>query len=259
MITAAVLLALVAFAYVLGRTVFFGLVAVIVALALYEAFAALRHAGFRPNVTLGIASALALLVVAFSGRAELLAVVFATTMFVAFFLSMRPGRGATAAGDVAWTLLLLAWIGGGGAAAVGIMMLEPEGIELLIAFVLVAALDDVVAYFAGTAFGHRKLAPSISPGKSWEGLVAGFAAALAAGAAAGALLQQITALHGLVIGALCGVFVPVGDLVESLFKREMRIKDTSQLLPGHGGFLDRVDAIVFCAPVVFAYLRFAVF
>ena len=84
-----------------------------------------------------------------------------------------------------------------------------------------------------------------------RGLVAG----LAAGAVAGALLRELTVAQGVGLGALCGVLGPLGDLVESLVKREIGVKDSGGLLPGHGGFLDRLDAMLFCAVPVLVYLR----
>ena len=80
--------------------------------------------------------------------------------------------------------------------------------------------------------------------------------ALLAGLAFGALADELTLIDGLALGALSAMLAPVGDLVESMFKREMGIKDSGRLLPGHGGLLDRLDAIVFCAPAVYLYLRF---
>lgn len=81
-------------------------------------------------------------------------------------------------------------------------------------------------------------------------------AAVVGGLAAGALLDDLGIVHGLVMGGICGMLAPVGDLLESLVKREVGIKDSGRLLPGHGGFLDRLDAIIFCAPFVYMYLRF---
>jgi phosphatidate cytidylyltransferase len=251
--TAVLLLALVAGAYAIGRPAVFVLAVVVVLLALFEALDGIQRAGRRPVMLFGLLCGLALLAVAYAERPELFPVVAVATGIGALVLSLRPGRGRTPASDAAWTVLVVAWIGGGGAGAVSTLMLDPGGVALLVAFVLTVALDDVAAYFAGTTFGRHTLAPSISPAKSWEGVAAGFAGALVAGIVAGALLDELSVVAGLGLGIVCGVFAPMGDLIESLFKREVGIKDSGRLLPGHGGMLDRLDAIIFCALPVYLY------
>jgi phosphatidate cytidylyltransferase len=103
------------------------------------------------------------------------------------------------------------------------------------------------------------MAPSISPAKSWEGFAGGLAGALGGGAVFGLVATQLTTLEGVAIGGICGLLAPAGDLVESLVKRELGIKDSGRLLPGHGGFLDRLDAILFCAPAVYVFYRVVAF
>ena len=228
----------------------------VVLTALFEVYDAVVQAGGKPSVVLGMLAGLGMLLAAFFERPALLPVVVALTMYGAFVVALRPGRGSSASTDVAWTLLGVAWIGGGGAGATSIMMIDHSGLFLLIGYVLVTAVDDIGAYFVGVSFGKHKMAPSISPGKSWEGFLGGTAAALLAGLAFGALADELTLIDGLAIGAISAMLAPVGDLVESMFKREMGIKDSGRLLPGHGGLLDRLDAIVFCAPAAYLYLRF---
>jgi phosphatidate cytidylyltransferase len=257
--TAVFLLGLIALAYVLGDLAFFFLAFTVVLIALFELYDALVQAGRRPNIPFGIASGAALMIVSFLDRPELIPVTIAAAAFGSLLLALRPSRGPTPASDAAWTVLGVAWVTGGGAAAVAMLKLPASGIKLLIGFVLIAAIDDIAAYFAGTAFGSHKMAPSISPAKSWEGFAGGLVAALGGGAALGLLLAEITPLEGLAIGGICGLLAPAGDLVESLVKRELGIKDSGRLLPGHGGFLDRLDAILFCAPAVYVFLRFVVF
>lgn len=252
--TGLVLLGLILLAYVLGRTAFFLLVAAVVLIALFELLDALVQHGGRPVVLFGLLCGFALLVVAFLRQPRLFIVVIAATMLGALLLALRPERGATPASDAAWTTMGVAWIGGGGAAAVSILMLG-EGLLLLVAFVLTTALSDIGAYFVGTRLGRHKMAPSISPAKSWEGFGGGLACSLLGGMLFAALLPDLTLLEGLLLGLICGLLAPVGDVVESLVKRELGIKDSGRLLPGHGGFLDRLDALLFCAPAAFFYLR----
>lgn len=119
---------------------------------------------------------------------------------------------------------------------------------------------DTAAYFGGRAMGRHKLFPRVSPNKTWEGAIWGFAAASATMAAARWLmLDYLTLGEALVIGVLVGVIGQFGDLVESLLKRDAGVKDSSALLPGHGGVLDRFDSFIFVSPAVFLYLDFVVF
>lgn len=256
-ITALILLGLIIVCALLGTTAFFVLATTVIMIALFELYDALLQTGHRPNIYFGLACGLALLIVAYMERPALIAVVLAVTMYGAFILALRPNRGPSPSSDVAWTVLGVAWIAGGGAGAVSILTFD-DGLMLLIAYVLITALDDIGGYFVGTRFGRHKLAPSISPAKSWEGWVGGFAASLAGGLLFAFLLDSLDPIHGLAIGAISGLLAPVGDLIESMAKREIGIKDSGRLLPGHGGLLDRLDAILFCAPAAYLYLRFVV-
>jgi phosphatidate cytidylyltransferase len=258
-VTAVALLGLIALCYVLGTTAFFFLALTVVLIALWELLDALTQAGRRPATPIGLASGAGLMAVAFLERPDLIAVVLIATVYACFLYALRPGRNPGAATDVAWTVGGVAWVAGGGAAAVAMLQLPGDGLQLLVGFVLVTALDDIAAYFAGTALGKHKMAPSISPAKSWEGFAGGLAGALGAGAVFGLLVDQVTTIEGVAIGGICGLLAPAGDLVESLVKRELGIKDSGRILPGHGGFLDRLDAILFCAPAVYVLFRFVVF
>lgn len=256
-ITALILLGLIIVCALIGKVAFFVLATTVVLIALFELYDALLQTGHKPNMPFGLVSGFTLMLVSFLERPALIAVVLAVTMYGAFVLALRPNRGSSAASDVAWTFLGVAWIAGGGAAAVAMLQLE-QGVFLLVAYILITALDDIGGYFAGTRFGRRKMAPSISPAKSWEGWVGGFLASLAGGLFFSLLIDVLDPLQGLAVGAISGVLAPVGDLIESLAKREIGIKDSGRLLPGHGGLLDRLDAILFCAPAVYLYMRFVV-
>jgi phosphatidate cytidylyltransferase len=119
---------------------------------------------------------------------------------------------------------------------------------------------DSAAYFAGRGFGRHRLFERVSPHKTWEGAAAGLIAALALFQIARVLvLQYMGVLDALVCGGIVGVCGQVGDLAESLLKRDAGVKDSSSLIPGHGGVLDRFDSLLFVAPLVFVYLDFIVF
>lgn len=109
---------------------------------------------------------------------------------------------------------------------------------------------DSGAYFAGRAFGKRKLAPKVSPGKSWEGVIGGLLTALVAAVVATQWLEAVGGLAGFLTLVVITVFISVlGDLSESLFKRVMALKDSGGILPGHGGVLDRIDSLTAAAPI----------
>ncbi len=133
------------------------------------------------------------------------------------------------------------------------------GWTVLSVFIAVWTCDSA-AYFCGRAWGKHKLFPRVSPNKSWEGSAAGFLAAVAAFAVMRALtLPYMSPATALVCGAIAGVFGQLGDLAESLLKRDAGLKDSSALIPGHGGALDRFDSLLFVSPLLFVYLDFIVF
>lgn len=114
--------------------------------------------------------------------------------------------------------------------------------------------SDTFAFFVGSKFGKHKLAPAVSPGKTWEGAVGGVAGSVIGVSALGAVCQ-FSLGHSAAIGLLVGVVAPLGDLVESSLKRYCGVKDSGRLLPGHGGVLDRFDSVMFAAPAVYYYLQ----
>ena len=118
---------------------------------------------------------------------------------------------------------------------------------------------DTAAYFGGLAMGRHKLFERVSPKKTWEGAVWGFVAAvLTMGVAQGFLLPYLEFHQALLIGVIVGTLGQTGDLVESLFKRDAGVKDSSSLIPGHGGVLDRFDSLIFVAPILYLYIDFVV-
>jgi phosphatidate cytidylyltransferase len=118
---------------------------------------------------------------------------------------------------------------------------------------------DTAAYFGGLQFGKHRLFERVSPKKSWEGFWFGFVAAVLTMLAARELvLQYLSVRDAVVIGCLVGVFGQVGDLAQSRFKRDANVKDSSTLLPGHGGVYDRFDSLVFVSPIVYLYVEFVV-
>jgi phosphatidate cytidylyltransferase len=131
----------------------------------------------------------------------------------------------------------------------------PGEIWWLLLVVLGTAAADSGAYFVGRALGRRKLSPHISPNKTWAGFWGGMACCvLAVAVFAGPM--HIPALHVLPLGVAVGLSSVVGDLAESLLKRSFGVKDSSRLIPGHGGLLDRLDSILFVLLVVYSYMHY---
>lgn len=135
----------------------------------------------------------------------------------------------------------------------GLMLLKgwPMGNRLIMAVMVLVWGADIGAYFSGKALGKRKLAPQVSPGKSWEGFFGGLAASLVITLVVGVLRHWSLGemIQGLLVAAVVVAISVVGDLTESMFKRRSGIKDSSNLLPGHGGVLDRIDSLTAAIPV----------
>ncbi len=130
----------------------------------------------------------------------------------------------------------------------------------VLTFFIAVWVCDSAAYFAGRAFGRHKLFERVSPKKTWEGAAAGFVGAVVAFLLMKALvLPYLTVTQSLVCGSLVGLFGQLGDLAESLLKRDAGVKDSSTMIPGHGGVLDRFDSVMMASPFLFLYLDFIVF
>ena len=134
-------------------------------------------------------------------------------------------------------------------------MLSPaDGARRVLTFVILTICSDIGGYFAGITFGRHPMAPVISPKKTWEGFAGSAAACLAGGGLCVTLLLHGHAWQGLLTGAAAVLAATLGDLVESMIKRDLEIKDMGTLLPGHGGIMDRLDSLLIVAPVVWLLL-----
>jgi phosphatidate cytidylyltransferase len=145
--------------------------------------------------------------------------------------------------------------GGLGLGPIAALRVGPEGLQWVISALVITWANDTCAYFAGRLFGRHKLHPGVSPNKTWEGFAGG-----AVGSVAGMFIARavafpaLTTIDCLALGLLGAVLGPLGDLCESLLKRAHGVKDSGTLIPGHGGLLDRVDALLFNAPAVYLYV-----
>ncbi len=131
---------------------------------------------------------------------------------------------------------------------------QDQGLNWVLLAVVLTFGNDTGAYFAGRALGKHKLYVAVSPGKTWEGFFGGMAAAVGLAFAARALfMHELTALDAIALGIPCSILGPAGDLCESMLKRAYGVKDSGKIIPGHGGLLDRVDALLFNAPYLLFY------
>jgi phosphatidate cytidylyltransferase len=127
--------------------------------------------------------------------------------------------------------------------------------ELILLLLIIIWAGDSAAYYGGRALGRHPLAPSISPKKTVEGAVAGLAASVIAGSAVGVAMLGEAPIRLLSASLVTAVVGQIGDLAESALKRSAGVKDSSSILPGHGGMLDRVDSLLFAAPVFYWFFR----
>jgi phosphatidate cytidylyltransferase len=214
-------------------------------LALHEVFRLFRP--LRPVALAGFAGGIAAILGAQMGGATWALAGFMLTLPLAFLLKGMGGTRGTTAVSVASTLLAAAWVGLGLAHIVLLRGSEVDG-QLAVFTVLLAVFgDDTAAYFAGRLVGRHKLAPAISPGKTWEGFVAGSAAAIFVTWIALYETGFVDGYRSIVLGAVIAVTAPLGDLFESALKRDAEVKDAGRLLGAHGGMLDRLDAHLFAA------------
>jgi phosphatidate cytidylyltransferase len=129
-----------------------------------------------------------------------------------------------------------------------------DGADLLLLVLVCVICTDVAAYYVGSNFGKHRMAPRLSPKKSWEGAAGGLLASVGVAVLANFwFFQRLPLGHAIAIGLILGVVAILGDLSESLVKRAAGVKDSSSLIPGHGGLLDRVDSLLFAGPVLYYY------
>ncbi|HSL65098.1 MAG TPA: phosphatidate cytidylyltransferase [Gaiellaceae bacterium] len=237
----------------LGGWWLFALVAGAAIVALHEYTSMTRQ--LRPLLLGGYIGALAMLLGASRGGLEWLLGGFMLALAVTFVLHLLAETRQPATVAMGATLLGVAWIGFGLGHLVLLRDTDDGRLGLFTVLIAVFAADTV-AYFAGRLFGRHKLAPTTSPGKTWEGFVAGSAAAVAA--AFFALYEDretyLTIPEALGLGAVVALAAALGDLFESAVKRDMQVKDTGRLLGGHGGVLDRIDSLLWAGPAAFYLL-----
>jgi phosphatidate cytidylyltransferase len=238
------------------KDLFLIVVAVAIVIALWEMGRALAHNGTWLPLAPMAAGSVGMIVGAYYGGPDLLVVFLAATLLGSILWRMPRGqdgfvRDITATGFVLVYLPFLA-------SFVALLLSEDDGIERVLTFVAVTIASDIGGFVAGVLFGRHPMAPVISPKKTWEGFAGSTIGCLLAGVACLAWLLDDDWWIGLVLGAVAVVAATLGDLAESLIKRDLGIKDMSNILPGHGGIMDRLDSLLATVSVVWLILYFLV-
>ncbi|HET9731619.1 MAG TPA: phosphatidate cytidylyltransferase [Acidimicrobiales bacterium] len=235
------------------------LVTAVAVVSALELFGTLHKSGYRPATLVALLGTVGLMVgTYFDGEAAFPLVVAAVTVFTFLWYLVGVTREAPAK-NAAVTLLGFLWIGGLGSFAG--LLLDPtahpqrHGVAFVLGVAVATVSYDVVGYFVGSRFGRHRLAPGVSPGKTWEGLLAGAAATIVVSTLVIGRVHPWHTSSALALGLVAAVAAPLGDLSESLVKRDLGIKDMGTILPGHGGITDRIDAMLFVLPAVYYLVR----
>jgi phosphatidate cytidylyltransferase len=255
-LSAIVLIPIVAWVVYAGGWWFLGALAVAGTLAGAEFYQMMRHGGFQPAILVGLPLILLLLLDAHTPSWGLLrpAVAIVVVAALIWHLFQRDDPSPT----VSWALtvaggLYLGWFLG----HFVLLRARPDGLPWTIVAFLSVWISDSGAYFVGLAVGRHKIWPRISPKKSWEGSIGGVISGVL-GTMLIAWLADLPVGHGAIVGGLIAVITPFGDFAVSMMKRQVGVKDSGNLIPGHGGMLDRIDTLLFSAVIVYYYVSWAV-
>ena len=262
-----VILAFMALFAIMARALWIvGLVLIIVTLASKEYVKILEHKGFRPSSRIIILSSFIFAALAYFNRFDMVALAFTACSIMAFMSVLFRGKQPYIA-NVATTILGFVYCGwfplhllflrdlGSHPLYEGLIKTnvttEGAGYALLLFFAVI--LTDSMCYYAGCYFGKHKLSKVISPNKTIEGSIGGTLSCMIFCFIFGQVLM-IPWYHCIILGLLIAAFAQIGDLCESMIKRDAGVKDSSNILPGHGGFLDRTDSYILTIPVVHYYM-----
>jgi phosphatidate cytidylyltransferase len=235
------------------KATFLAYVGAIVAMALWELRQALLERGISLPLIPIAAGGAAMFTLAYwyGAQAALAALAGTAVVLMAWRL---PGGATGYLRDLTASVFALVYLPMLGV-FVALMLSMPDGARRALLFVVLTVSSDVGGYFAGILIGRHPMAPVISPKKTWEGFAGSMAACLAAGAIALPLLLHGHVWQGLILGVAAVAAATLGDLVESMIKRDLEIKDMGSVFPGHGGALDRIDSLLVMAPVAWLLLK----
>lgn len=238
------------------KVAFVGVVAIAIVLGLWELANALGAARIRVPVVPVVIGAVAMLVAAYTGGPEPLLVALAITVLGVLAWRLPEGRDGYVR-DVTAGMFAAVYVPF--LAGFAVLLLRPDdGPDRVVVFILVTVLSDVGGYVAGVLLGRHPMAPRVSPKKSWEGFVGSIVFSAVGGAVVVPWLLDGSRAEGVAVGVALMLAATLGDLGESMIKRDLDIKDMGQLLPGHGGIMDRLDSLLPAAPVAFLLLAWLV-
>lgn len=247
----------------IGRGPFVVLAIALVTLGQGELYAAFKARGFQPATAIGLVAGILTMAGAYvhgavPGQGEsamLFGLALGAVLAVPWYMAASPGARQGLVANVGVTVLGIVY----GPVLVSfalILLAAPDvGINIFLTVIGLTVLYDICAYAIGTLWGDRPLAPTISPRKSWEGAFGATFVLLLVGVAIVPMIDPFTAAQAVGLSLVIALAAPLGDLVESAIKRDLGVKDMGTLLPGHGGVLDRIDAILFTAPAAYYFLR----
>lgn len=251
---AIVLIAIIIASLVFYKDLFLVVVAVAMIVALWEMGRALATNGtWMPAIPMAIGS-VAMIAGAYYGGPEVLVVALAVTVLACILWRMPRGQEGFVR-DVTATVFCLVYLPFL-ASFVALLLDDDKGVEQVLTFVAVTIASDIGGYCAGVLFGKHPMAPVISPKKTWEGFAGSAIGCVVVGVLCVVYLLDGDWWVGLVLGVFAVVAATLGDLAESLIKRDLGIKDMSNILPGHGGIMDRLDSLLATVSVVWLVLYF---
>ncbi|MDQ2982772.1 MAG: phosphatidate cytidylyltransferase [Actinomycetota bacterium] len=222
-------------------------------IALHEFYSIARP--LRPLVLAGYLGLILALIGAKTGGIEWLLGGFASTFVLAFVLFGVAETRAAATTSLGATVLGAAWVGLGLGHLVLLRGLPEHGRLAALTVIVAVFAGDTAAYVVGRLVGRHRMAPTLSPGKTWEGLAAGTATTIFVAFIALYKQDFLSIPESIALGGAVAVAAPLGDLFESAIKRDLNVKDTGRLLAGHGGMLDRIDAQLFAAAAAYYAIR----
>jgi phosphatidate cytidylyltransferase len=253
-ITALLLAGVLITTLVLSRPVFVAFLLGIVTLALLELLAVLRARATRPARPVVLAMGALLVVGAYLEGPAALSFGLLVTILASFGWYLVDRGRTEVTRNVAATVFAVVYVPFMAAHLSLVVGRADHYVGAIIGYAALVVIYDTAAYATGATLGRRPIAPQVSPNKSWEGAIGASVACLAAGAFLLPLWEPWTLASGLVLAGATCVVAPLGDLSESMLKRDLAVKDMGSILPGHGGVLDRVDALLFMAPVLYYVL-----